>query len=104
MASSVDGEVRAIQAAKVATAALFSGYDVWWVISLGIERGGEGKHVRGAKFDAEATALAAFDGDVDGTFGHSGESVHADGHVRHGRPEGLKDPGAHGTAPPSGAG
>lgn len=35
----------------------------------------------GAKLDAEAAALAALDGDVDGTFGHSGEGVHADGHT-----------------------
>jgi len=35
--------------------------------------------VSGAKLDAEATALAALDGDEDGTFGHSGEGVHVDG-------------------------
>jgi hypothetical protein len=80
MTGSVDGEVRTIQAAKIATATFFSSYDVWWVISLGIERGGERKHARGAKLDAEAASLAAFDGDEDRTFGHSVEGVHADGH------------------------
>src|ERR1022692_1867180 len=81
MAGSVNCEVRAIQATQVATAAFLSGYDVRWVISLGIERRGERQHVSGAKLDAEAAALAALDGDVDGTFGHSGEGVHADGHT-----------------------
>src|ERR1022692_196213 len=81
MAGSVNCEVRAIQATQVATAAFLRGYDVRWVISLGIERRGERKHVSGAKLDTEAAALAALDGDVDGTFGHSGEGVHADGHT-----------------------
>src|ERR1019366_4521076 len=72
MAGSVNCEVRAIQATQVATAAFLSGYHVRWVISLGIERRGERQHVSGAKLDAEAAALAALDGDVDGTFGHSG--------------------------------
>jgi hypothetical protein len=72
MTGSVDGEVRTIQAAKIATATFFSSYDVWWVISLGIERGGERKHARGAKLDAEAASLAAFDGDEDRTFCHLG--------------------------------
>src|ERR1035438_2714774 len=44
MAGSVDGEVRAIEAAQVATATFFSSYDVRWVVSLGIERRGERKH------------------------------------------------------------
>jgi hypothetical protein len=34
----------------------------------------------GAKLDTEAAALAALDGDEDGSFGHSGEGVHVGGH------------------------
>jgi len=81
MAGSVDGEVRAIQAAQVATAAFFSSYDVGWVVSLGIERRRERKYACGAKLDAEAAALAALDGDEDRSFGHSGVCVHASGHT-----------------------
>jgi hypothetical protein len=63
MAGSVDGEIRTIEPAKVATATFFSSYDVRWVISLGVKRRGERQHVGGAKLDAEAAPLAALDGD-----------------------------------------
>jgi hypothetical protein len=70
MAGSVDCEIRAIEAAEVATATFFSSYDVGWVISLRVERRGKGEHVGGAKLNAEATSLASLDRDKDRAFRH----------------------------------
>jgi hypothetical protein len=70
MAGSVDCEIRAIEAAEVATATFFSSYHVRWVISLRVEGRGKGKDVGGAKLDAEAAALASLNGYKDGAFSH----------------------------------
>jgi hypothetical protein len=70
MAGSVDCEIRAIEAAEVATATFLSSYDVRWVISLRVEGRGKGKDVGGAKLDAEAAALASLNGYKDGAFSH----------------------------------
>jgi hypothetical protein len=81
MARPEDSEIRTIESAKVATTAFFSGYHVRWVISPGVEGGGERQHARGAKLDAKAAALAPLNGDVNGSLGHLRGSLHANGHA-----------------------
>jgi hypothetical protein len=78
MAGSEDGEVGAVHAAKVATAAFLSSYDVWRVVTLGVESGGKRQHAGGAKLYTKATPLAALDGDEDGALGHYGSMCTSD--------------------------
>ena len=65
-----DGEVRTIHPTQVATAAFFGIYDLRRMIALGVQRGGKGQNVGGAKFDAEAAALASLDDNADKTLRH----------------------------------
>src|ERR1017187_329491 len=66
-ALAVDGEVRAVKPAQVATGAGLGGAENGKVIALGIEFFGEGQTIRRAEIDAEGTSLADFRPDEDRT-------------------------------------
>src|SRR5438046_7475457 len=75
---SVDGEVRAIHAAQVATTALLRLHDVRRVIALGIERGGECQDLGGTELHAKATGFTAFHDDFNSTFCHEAPTCWSD--------------------------
>ena len=57
-------------------------YDVRWVISLGIEGGREGQHVRGTEFHAKAASFATLDDDRNTSFCHEIPQLGSEDSVR----------------------
>ena len=69
MAYSEDGEVGAVHAAKVATAALIRCYGMGRVVTLGVKGGRESQNMGWAKLDTKPTPFTAFDGNGNKTLG-----------------------------------
>jgi hypothetical protein len=69
-APAVDGEVRAVEAAEVATATFFKLYQMRRMISLGVKCGRHGKGMGGTKLDADGATLATLDQDMDTPLWH----------------------------------
>src|SRR5664279_716130 len=67
---SEDGEVGAVHAAQIATAALLRMDHVRSVITLGVKSGGERQDVRGTELHAESAGLTSLDYDLHRTLGH----------------------------------
>jgi hypothetical protein len=59
-----NGEVRAIQPAKITSRAPFGMDELGRMVAVGVERLGKGEDFRRAKLDAKAAALAAIPFDV----------------------------------------
>src|SRR5208337_505319 len=67
---SEDGEIGAIHAAQIATAALLRMDHVRSVITLGVESRGERQNVRGTELYAESAGFTALNHNLHRTFGH----------------------------------
>ena len=70
IAGSKNGEVRAVHAAEIATAAFLGSYNIGWVISLGIKCGRKHQNTSGAKLYTEPAPFTAFDIDGNEALGH----------------------------------
>jgi hypothetical protein len=57
----MDSEVRAIHAAKIAPVAFFWFYCVWWMVSLGIERGRKREYLAWTELNAKTAGFTSFD-------------------------------------------
>src|SRR5271165_5936305 len=79
-----DGEVGAVHAAQIATAALLRMHQVRSVITLGIEGGGERQNFGGTKLHTETAGLTALYHDLHCTFGH-GQPFYDCGRLRKNR-------------------
>src|SRR6266568_858934 len=75
----VNREVGTIHAAQIASAALLRIDYMRWVITLGIEGGGECEYLGGTELNTEATGLATLDHNRNASFCHGTPTSGSDG-------------------------